>query len=111
MARPDTVTSGELLALTDAGGGHLAAPAAPRTDEPRLFGGLLVAQAILAASRDTRRCHALHALFIGVGEMEAGFGIVVERTRDGGSFATRRMEIRQGRAAAVGGLQLAPRRR
>ena len=38
----------------------------------------------------------MHAFFIGVGEMEAPFDLTLERTRDGGSFATRRVEIRQG---------------
>jgi acyl-CoA thioesterase-2 len=38
----------------------------------------------------------LHAFFIGVGEMEAPFSLTVEKIRDGGSFATRRVEIHQG---------------
>ncbi len=88
------MTFDELFALQPAATGWIA-PATPRTDEPRLFGGVLIGQAIIAASAGTRRCHALHGFFISVGSMEQAFEIAVERTRDGGSFATRRVEIRQ----------------
>ena len=71
------------------------APGVPPTDEPRLFGGLLIAQAILAASAGAPACHALHAFFIGVGAKEQPFDIAVARTRDGRSFATRHVEISQ----------------
>lgn len=89
------MTFDELFALAPAGAGVWIAPAAPTTDERRLFGGLLLGQAIVAASMQTRRCHALHAFFIGVGEMQEPFDIDVEAARDGSSFATRRIEIRQ----------------
>ena len=88
------MTFDTLFALSAAEAGWTA-PGAPPTDEQRLFGGLLLAQAIVAASAGTRACHSLHALFIGVGWKEQPFDIAVERTRDGGSFATRRVEIRQ----------------
>ncbi len=85
----------ELLALARTGDTSWTAPGLPRTDEPRLFGGALIAQAILAASVDAPACHALHAFFIGVGEKETAFDIGVVRTRDGRSFATRQIEIAQ----------------
>ena len=88
------MTFDELFTLTGSGGG-LTGPAVPRTHEPRLYGGVLIGQAIVAASAGTRRCHALHGFFIGVGLMQMPFDIAVERTRDGGSFSTRRVEIRQ----------------
>jgi acyl-CoA thioesterase-2 len=88
------VTFDELFELKPAGAGQWIAPGAPQTDERRLFGGLLIGQAIVSASKETRRCHALHAFFIGVGGMQEPFEIDVEPTRDGGSFATRRVEIR-----------------
>ena len=88
------MTFDDLFTVSQAGD-HWTAPATPRTDEPRLFGGVLIGQAIVAASMRTRRCHALHGFFISVGVMETPFDIAVERTRDGGSFATRRVEIRQ----------------
>ena len=72
------------------------APGAPPTNERVVFGGLVVAQAIVAASVETRPLHSLHAFFIGGGEKERTFDIHVERSRDGGSFATRHVEIRQG---------------
>ncbi len=85
----------DLLVPTQTTGSTWTAPGVPRTDEPRLFGGVLIAQAILAASAGTPACHALHAFFIGVGEKEQPFDITVTRTRDGRSFATRHIEITQ----------------
>ncbi len=92
-----------LFALSANAEATWTAPSAPTTSEPRLFGGLLVAQAIMAASQQTRRCHSLHAYFIGVGEMERPFDVAVERVRDGGSFATRRFEIRQNERLLLAG--------
>ena len=85
----------DLLILSQNGDTSWTAPGVPRTDEPRLFGGLLVAQAILAASAGAPACHALHAFFIGMGEKAQAFDITVARTRDGRSFATRHVEITQ----------------
>ncbi len=91
------MTFDELFSLTPAPGtlGCWIAPGAPQTDEPRLFGGMLIGQAIVAASAGTKACHSLHALFISVGKKAAPFDISIEPTRDGRSFATRRVEIRQ----------------
>ncbi len=89
------MTFDELIALTPAGIDQWTAPGAPPTDERVVFGGLVVAQAIVAASENTRRLHALHAFFVGTGEKLEIFDISIERTRDGGSFATRHVEIRQ----------------
>ncbi len=89
------MTFDELLALEPAGEGRWRAPIPPPTDETRPFGGLLLAHAVVAASADTSRCHALHALFINAGSKQEPFEIQAERTRDGRSFATRRVEIRQ----------------
>ncbi len=88
------MTFDDLFALAEAGHGWTA-PGAPPTDETRPFGGLLLGQAIVAASAFTRRCHALHALFIGQGVSQLPFDVSVDRTRDGGSFTTRRVEISQ----------------
>ncbi len=95
------MTFDELFALTPesaaaSGAARWTAPGTPPTEEARLFGGLLIGQAIVAASAATKACHSLHALFIGVGGKSAPFDIEVQRTRDGNSFATRRVEIRQG---------------
>ena len=90
------VTFDALFALTRTAQDRWTSLATPRTSEKRVFGGVLIGQAIVAASVQTRRCHALHAFFIGVGEPEKAFDTTVERIRDGGSFATRRFDIRQG---------------
>ena len=84
-----------LLGLTRTGDTAWIAPGLPRSDEPRPFGGALVAQAILAASDGAPACHALHAFFIRAGEKEQPFDISVTRTRDGRSFATRQFEVTQ----------------
>ena len=89
------LTFDDLFALVPAGIGAWTAAGAPQTDEARLFGGMLIGLAIVAASRETPRCHALHAFFIGPGSKQEAFAFAVERTRDGRSFATRRVEIRQ----------------
>ena len=89
------VTFNELFALRQDGQDCWTGTAIPRTSEKRVFGGVLIGQAIMAAGAQTRRCHALHAFFIGVGEMEKSYTIAVQRIRDGGSFATRQIEIRQ----------------
>ena len=61
---------------------------------PRVFGGQVLAQALVAAGRsveDGRRCHSLHAYFILPGDVEAPIVYEVEKLRDGGSFTTRRV--------------------
>ncbi len=93
----------DLLDLTRTTDINWTAPGVPRTDEPRLFGGVLIAQAILAASAGAPACHALHAFFIGVGEKEQPFDIAVTRTRDGRSFATRQFEITQAERLLLAG--------
>jgi acyl-CoA thioesterase-2 len=90
------MTFDELFALTSDGRGGWMGPAAPPTDERMVFGGLVVGQALVAASLQARRCHAFHAFFIGMGAKQKLFEIAVHRTRDGGSFDTRRIEVTQG---------------
>ena len=73
----------------------------PQTGRQRVFGGLVVAQALVAASRtvDDRAPHSLHAYFILPGDPAAPIVYQVERIRDGRSFATRRcVAIQHGRA-------------
>lgn len=68
----------------------------------RVFGGQVVAQALVAASRTvaaSRPPHSLHAYFLLGGDPKAPIDYAVERIRDGGSFATRRVVAMQhGRA-------------
>ncbi|GJE76705.1 acyl-CoA thioesterase II [Methylorubrum suomiense] len=69
---------------------------------PRVFGGQVVAQSLVAASRtvvSTRAPHSLHAYFLLGGDPAVPIVYEVERIRDGGSFTTRRVKaIQKGRA-------------
>ncbi|HYE44899.1 MAG TPA: acyl-CoA thioesterase II, partial [Caulobacter sp.] len=60
---------------------------------PRIFGGLVIAQALLAAYEtvEDRVCHSLHAYFIRPGDVTIPVLYEVDRSRDGGSFTTRRV--------------------
>ena len=90
------MTFDELFHLTPTGPQRWTAAGAPLTDERVVFGGLVVGQATVAASIDNRSCHSLHAYFIGAGTKQTPFVISLDRTRDGGSFSTRQVEICQG---------------
>lgn len=67
----------------------------------RVYGGQVVAQALMAASRTVRAdrlAHSLHAYFLRAGDPAAPIVYRVERDRDGTSFATRRVvAIQHGR--------------
>lgn len=69
---------------------------------PRVFGGQVVAQSLVAASRtviSARVPHSLHAYFLLGGDPAVPIVYEVERIRDGGSFTTRRVKaIQKGRA-------------
>ncbi|MGB3722766.1 MAG: acyl-CoA thioesterase II [Pacificimonas sp.] len=69
--------------------------------EFRLFGGQVIAQALVAASRtvdDDRPPHSLHAYFMRPGAIDVPVVYQVERDRDGRSFSTRRVvAIQNGR--------------
>jgi len=68
----------------------------------RVFGGLVVAQAVMAAQRTVdaeRHIHSLHGYFMRPGDPAVPILYQVERLRDGGSFATRRvLAIQHGQA-------------
>lgn len=68
---------------------------------PRVFGGQVLAQAVLAASRtvdEARILHSLHAYFLLPGDVEAPIVYNVEHNRDGRSFSSRRvLAIQHGR--------------
>ena len=60
----------------------------------RVFGGQVIAQALVAAYRtvpDDRTCHSLHAYFIRPGDPKVPIIYQVDHSRDGGSFTTRRI--------------------
>jgi acyl-CoA thioesterase II len=61
---------------------------------PRVFGGQVAAQALVAAGRTVpaeRHAHSLHAYFLRPGDPGAPIVYQVDRIRDGGSFTTRRV--------------------
>jgi acyl-CoA thioesterase II len=66
---------------------------APADQGPRIFGGLVIAQALLAAYRtvEERVCHSLHCYFIRPGDPAVPILFEVDRARDGRSFTTRRV--------------------
>ncbi len=59
----------------------------------RVFGGQVIAQALVAAYKtvENRVCHSLHAYFIRPGDPTIPILYEVDRARDGKSFATRRV--------------------
>ncbi|MEM7525477.1 MAG: acyl-CoA thioesterase domain-containing protein, partial [Pseudomonadota bacterium] len=59
----------------------------------RIFGGQVIAQALAAAYQtvEDRPCHSLHAYFIRPGDPSIPVIYEVDRSRDGGSFTTRRV--------------------
>lgn len=74
----------------------------PQTGWQRVFGGQVIAQALVAASHtitNGRQPHSMHAYFLLEGDPSAPIIYDVESIRDGGSFSTRRVVARQhGRA-------------
>ncbi|MEV8031954.1 acyl-CoA thioesterase II [Streptomyces sp. NPDC086182] len=61
---------------------------------PRVFGGQVAAQALVAAGRtvpEDRLAHSLHAYFLRIGDPGAPIVYSVDRIRDGRSFTTRRV--------------------
>ncbi|WP_037676400.1 acyl-CoA thioesterase II [Streptomyces griseus] len=68
---------------------------------PRVFGGQVAAQALVAAGRTVppdRHAHSLHAYFLRMGDPGAPIVYNVERIRDGRSFTTRRaVAVQHGR--------------
>ena len=71
-------------------------------DRVRLYGGEVLAQALMAAGRTVdaeRRVHSMHAYFLKLGDPKIPVVYDVDRIRDGGSFTTRRVvAIQHGQA-------------
>jgi acyl-CoA thioesterase-2 len=73
----------------------------PQVGWQRVFGGLVIAQALVASARtvEGRAPHSLHGYFLLPGDPSAPIVYEVDRLRDGKSFATRRCNaIQHGRA-------------
>ncbi|MGI3785032.1 MAG: acyl-CoA thioesterase [Janthinobacterium lividum] len=70
----------------------------PRTSLQRVFGGQVLAQALMAATRTVpadRTVHSLHGYFLVAGRPDLPIVYDVELVRDGGSFSSRRVVARQ----------------
>ena len=66
----------------------------PTDSLPRVFGGQVAGQALIAVGRTVpveRKVHSLHAYFIRAGDARAPIVYNVDRIRDGQSFSTRRV--------------------
>ena len=73
----------------------------PQTSFQRVFGGQVIAQALVAAVRtvESVQPHSLHAYFLLAGDPKVPIVYEVDRIRDGKSFTTRRVvAIQHGRA-------------
>jgi acyl-CoA thioesterase-2 len=73
-------------------------PPGPRT---QIYGGQVVAQALVAAGRTVpadRDVHSLHSYFLKLGDPSQPIRFEVDRLRDGGSFTTRHVTASQGGA-------------
>ena len=71
-----------------------------KTGAPSVFGGQVLGQALMAASRtvENYHVHSLHSYFLRGGDMQAPIIYDVDRIRDGRSFCTRRVvAIQHGR--------------
>ena len=73
----------------------------PHDGRDRIFGGQVLAQALVAAGRtvEERLVHSLHAYFLRPGDPKHPILYEVDRIRDGRSFTTRRVvAIQRGEA-------------
>lgn len=64
----------------------------------RLFGGQVLAQSVVAATRtapEGRHIHSMHGYFLRPGDVEAPITLAVDRIHDGRSFSTRRTQAYQ----------------
>ena len=64
---------------------------------PNVFGGQVLGQAMMAASRTVqqRMAHSMHAYFLRPGNPRQSIDYEVQRVRDGGTFTVRRIIARQ----------------
>jgi acyl-CoA thioesterase-2 len=93
------MTADELVALFDLepSGADRFLGHSPQNGWKRVFGGQVLAQALIAAERtvEGRDPHSLHAYFLLGGDPREAILFEVERLRDGRSFTTRRVVARQ----------------
>jgi len=93
----------KILAL-DSHGSDVYVGVSPRYEWGRIYGGLVIAQALKAAAltvRPEHKVHSLHAYFILVGDHSEPVRYEVDRLRDGRSFSTRQVVARQNSGAIL----------
>ncbi len=94
----------DLLAILDLEGleHNLFRGRSPQVGWQRVFGGLVISQALVSATRTVpsdRKVHSLHAYFLLAGDPRVPIIYEVDRIRDGKSFTTRRVvAIQHGQA-------------
>ena len=87
----------ETLRLQPTGQDTFGAAAGRGQFPGRIYGGQLLAQAIVAAGStvDGKAPSALHAMFVEAGDPALDVELAVDRVRDGRSLATRQVTLRQ----------------
>ncbi len=106
MIQPTTTLTGisQLLAFLDLEKieENIYRGSSPKVGWQRVFGGLVISQALVSAQRTVaadRPVHSLHAYFMRPGDPAVPILYEVDRIRDGGSFTTRRVvAIQHGQA-------------
>lgn len=95
---PATPSLAAILDLEQVEPDHLRAHAFTNTRTGRMFGGDVAAQALAAAHATVpadRPVHSLHGYFLLGGDPTVPVELLVDRTRDGGSFTTRIVRAEQ----------------
>ncbi len=89
-----------LMSLEALGSDNFTNPVSVMRDDRHLYGGQVLAHAVGAAmgTVEDRTIHSLHAYFLRRGDGCSRVVFNVERTRDGGSFSSRRVVASQGGA-------------
>lgn len=92
----------EVLSLTETGARtteDIFTGVSQRMPLGRVYGGQVLAQSIVAATRtvsDDRSVHSMHGYFLRPGDANQGITFAVDRIHDGRSFSTRRTQAFQG---------------
>jgi acyl-CoA thioesterase-2 len=87
----------QALDLRPVGDDRFQVPSEPGRLFDRVYGGQLLAQALIAASATVagKDPHSLHAVFVAGGAPDQSVELAVERVRDGRSVSTRRVTVFQ----------------
>ena len=105
LAHRDSVPADKLIrglmdtfSLTTDGPDEFTFPARASTNRERIFGGQVIAQAMVAADHtvdEEKRIHSLHSYFLRAGDETKPLHFRVHRDFDGRSISNRRVVVRQ----------------